>query len=142
ASRADDPASRRVPARARAPRSQTPSPSSRTTGLAPRSRFGSAPAARAPHCRCSWRSARTAQAIAARWLPRPRQFQTVWVFLQGVIFHLKDVLKEKSRSSADDGGHTRTDILELRQSHFLGFIGDGLIGGAPEDLDDAAGYAV
>jgi hypothetical protein len=66
----------------------------------------------------------------------------VWVFLQGVIFHLKDVLKEKSRSSADDGGHTRTDILELRQSHFLGFIGDGLIGGAPEDLDDAAGYAV
>jgi hypothetical protein len=37
----------------------------------------------------------------------------LWVFPHGVLFHLKDVLKEKSRPSADDGGQACTDVLEL-----------------------------
>jgi hypothetical protein len=37
----------------------------------------------------------------------------MWVFLQGVLFCLKPVLKEKSRPSTDDGGLAGAAVLEF-----------------------------
>jgi hypothetical protein len=56
-------------------------------------------------------------------------------FLQDVLFCLKNVLKEKSWPSTDDGWHAGAHVLELLQPHFLRFVGESLKGGAPKDFD-------
>lgn len=44
---------------------------------------------------------------------RYRSAATLWVLLEDVLFCLKDVLKAKSRSSADDSWHAGTHMLEF-----------------------------
>jgi hypothetical protein len=63
-----------------------------------------------------WEATRQLSASATlRVRPNCRNMRLgpLWVFLQGVLFYLKDVLKKKSRPSADDGGHAGADVLEL-----------------------------
>jgi hypothetical protein len=41
----------------------------------------------------------------------------VWVFLKDVLFHPKEVLKEKIRLSAEGSEHTGAEVLELMRQH-------------------------
>jgi hypothetical protein len=56
----------------------------------------------------------------------------VWVFLQGVLFGPKDVLKEKYDIRRDGGGYAGADALELVRPLSSIFLGDYLICGAPK----------
>ena len=56
----------------------------------------------------------------------------MWVFLQGVLFGLKDVLKEKYDIRRDGGGYAGADASELVRPLSSIFRGDYLICGAPK----------
>ena len=87
-------------------------------------RANSAQSRTAPH---TWRD------CGQRWL---------CVFLKGVLFRLKDVLKEKLLPSANDGWHSRTDMLKLRQTHFWRFVDKCLESRASKNLNNAPGHAI
>jgi hypothetical protein len=64
-----------------------------------------------------------------KYLPRR---SPLWVFLQRVLFGLKDVLKEKYDIRRDGGGYAGADASELVRPLSSIFRGDYLICGAPK----------